>query len=213
MQFLPEDIELYAEKHSSPESELLSALNRETWQKIVMPRMLSGHIQGRFLSMISKLQRPERILEIGTYTGYSALCLVEGLSESGKLYTIDINDELQPIQDKYFEKSSRKESIHRLFGDALSIIPELNEEFDLVFIDADKDNYINYYNLLIDRLKPGAILLADNVLWSGKVTKPASTNDLETRILQEFNVLVTRDARVENILLPIRDGLMMIRKI
>ncbi len=213
MQFLPEDIELYAEKHSSPESELLSALNRETWQKIVMPRMLSGHIQGRFLSMISKLQRPERILEIGTYTGYSALCLVEGLSESGKLYTIDINDELQPIQDKYFEKSSRKESIHRLFGDALSIIPELNEEFDLVFIDADKDNYINYYNLLIDRLKPGAILLADNVLWSGKVTKPASTNDLETRILQEFNILVTRDARVENILLPIRDGLMMIRKI
>ncbi len=213
MQFLPEDIELYAEKHSSPESELLSALNRETWQKIVMPRMLSGHIQGRFLSMISKLQRPERILEIGTYTGYSALCLVEGLSESGKRYTIDINDELQPIQDKYFEKSSRKESIHRLFGDALSIIPELNEEFDLVFIDADKDNYINYYNLLIDRLKPGAILLAHNVLWSGKVTKPASTNDLETRILQEFNILVTRDARVENILLPIRDGLMMIRKI
>jgi caffeoyl-CoA O-methyltransferase len=213
MQFLPEDIELYAEMHSSPESELLSALNRETWQKIVMPRMLSGHIQGRFLSMISKLQRPERILEIGTYTGYSALCLVEGLSESGKLYTIDINDELQPIQDKYFAKSSRMESIHRLFGDALSIIPELNEEFDLVFIDADKDNYINYYNLLIDRLKPGAILLADNVLWSGKVTKPASSNDLETRILQEFNVLVTQDARVENILLPIRDGLMMIRKI
>jgi caffeoyl-CoA O-methyltransferase len=212
MQFLPEEIEQYAEKHSSPESEILSELSRETWQKIVMPRMLSGHIQGRFLSMISKLHRPQRILEIGTYTGYSALCLVEGLAENGKLYTIDINDELQPIQNKYFAKSERKDSIHRLFGNALTIIPELNEEFDLVFIDADKDNYINYYNLLIARLKPGAILLADNVLWSGKVTKPAATNDIETRVLQEFNDLVTADLRVENILLPIRDGLMMIRK-
>jgi caffeoyl-CoA O-methyltransferase len=212
MQFLPEEIERYAEEHTRAESEILTDLNRETWQKIVMPRMLSGHIQGRFLSFISKLQRPHRILEIGTYTGYSALCLAEGLAENGKLYTIDINDELQGIQDKYFERSDRKDSIHRIFGDALTIIPQLEEEFDLIFIDADKDNYLNYYNLLIDRLKPGAVLLADNVLWSGKVTKPASASDIETKVLQEFNALVTSDPRVENILLPIRDGLMMIRK-
>jgi caffeoyl-CoA O-methyltransferase len=212
MQFLPEEIDRYAEEHTSAESEILADLNRETWQKIVMPRMLSGHIQGRFLSMISKLQCPNRILEIGTYTGYSALCLAEGLAEGGKLYTIDINDELQTIQDKYFEKSDRKDSIHRIFGDALHIIPELGEDFDLVFIDADKDNYLNYYHLLIDRLKPGAVLLADNVLWSGKVTRPAASADIETKVLQEFNAYVTSDPRVENILLPIRDGLMMIRK-
>jgi caffeoyl-CoA O-methyltransferase len=212
MQFLPEDIERYSELHTSVESDILSDLNRETWQKIVMPRMLSGHIQGRFLSMISKLQRPHRILEIGTYTGYSALCLAEGLDDKGLLYTIDVNDELQPIQDKYFDRSLRKDSIRRIFGNALSIIPTLQEDFDLVFIDADKDNYLNYYHLLIDRLKPGAVLLADNVLWSGKVIRAAAPSDVETRVLQEFNTFVTSDDRVENILLPIRDGLMMIRK-
>ncbi|MDZ4750068.1 MAG: O-methyltransferase [Flavobacteriales bacterium] len=212
MQFLPEEIEQYADLHTKGESALLSELSRETWQKVVMPRMLSGHVQGRFLSMISKLIRPKYILEIGTYTGYSALCLAEGLQEDGRLYTIDINDELQWIQDKYFSQSQRFDAIERIFGNAKDIIPNIDASFDLVFIDADKDNYLNYYHLLIDKLKPGSVILADNVLWSGKVIHPAAPSDIETKTLQEFNNYVHKDERVENILLPIRDGLMMLRK-
>ncbi|MEY3398024.1 MAG: hypothetical protein RL220_618 [Bacteroidota bacterium] len=212
MQFLPEEIEQYAENHSEPENSVLEALTTETWQKVIMPRMLSGHLQGRFLSMLSHLIRPKLILEIGTYTGYSALCLAEGLAEGGRLITIDINDELKAIQDKFLAQSPQAKNIERLFGNALDIIPELPGEFDMVFIDADKENYLKYYDMVIDRIKPGGLLIADNVLWSGKVTKPAAPSDIETRVLQEFNERVTQDPRVQNLLLPLRDGLMMARK-
>jgi len=212
MNFLPEDIERYVENHTEAEPELLAALNRETWQKVINPRMLSGHLQGRALSMFSKMIRPKHVLEIGTYTGYSALCFAEGLQEDGKLITIDINDELQSIQDKYFSLSPAGNKIERHFGNALDIIPTLNYDFDIVFMDADKENYLNYYNLLIDKLKSGSYIIVDNVLWSGKVTKPANEKDIETQVMQELNTLITQDERVENVLLPLRDGLMIARK-
>ena len=212
MNFLPEDIEAYVESHTTPETELLANLNHETWQKVVAPRMLSGHLQGRVLSMLSHMIKPKRILEIGTYTGYSALCLAEGLTEDGLLITIDINDELQWIQDKYFQQAPHGKKIKRHFGNALDIVPLLQDDFDIVFIDADKENYINYYNLLIDRLKNGSYILIDNVLWSGKVLSAPALNDEETRVMRELNELVTNDNRVENVLLPVRDGLMVIRK-
>jgi caffeoyl-CoA O-methyltransferase len=212
MDFLPEEIEAYVEAHTQSEPELLAQLNNETWQKIVAPRMLSGHLQGRVLSMLSKMIRPKRILEIGTYTGYSALCLAEGLAEDGLLITIDINDELQWIQDKYFLLSPVGKKIERHFGDALELIPQLKEEFDIVFIDADKENYIRYYELLIERMKSGSYIFIDNVLWSGKVTEPTAPNDIETKVMKELNELVTNDERVENVLFPVRDGLMVLRK-
>jgi len=211
MNFLPEDIERYVEDNTQAEPELLSALNRETWQKIINPRMLSGHLQGRALSMFSKMIRPKYVLEIGTYTGYSALCLAEGLQEEGKLITIDINDELQSIQDKYFSLSPVGNKIERHFGNALDIIPTLNYDFDIVFMDADKENYLNYYNLLIDKLKSSSYIMVDNVLWSGKVTKPSNPKDIETQVMQELNLLMTKDERIENVLLPLRDGLMIAR--
>lgn len=211
MNFLPEDIERYVEDHTQAEPEVLAALNRETWQKIINPRMLSGHLQGRALSMFSKMIRPKYILEIGTYTGYSALCFAEGLQEDGKLITIDINDELQSIQDKYFSLSPAGNKIERYFGNALDIIPTLNYDFDIVFMDADKENYLNYYHLLIDKLKSGSYIMVDNVLWSGKVTKPANPKDIETQVMQELNTLMTKDDRIENVLLPLRDGLMIAR--
>ena len=212
MDFLPEEIEAYVEAHTQSEPELLAQLNNETWQKIVAPRMLSGHLQGRVLSMLSKMIRPKRILEIGTYTGYSALCLAEGLADDGLLVTIDINDELQWIQDKYFLLSPVGKKIERHFGDALELIPQLKEEFDIVFIDADKENYIRYYDLLIERMKSGSYIFIDNVLWSGKVTEPTAPNDIETKVMKELNELVTNDERVENVLFPVRDGLMVLRK-
>jgi caffeoyl-CoA O-methyltransferase len=212
MDFLPEEIEAYVEAHTQSEPELLAQLNNETWQKIVAPRMLSGHLQGRVLSMLSKMIRPKRILEIGTYTGYSALCLAEGLADDGLLVTIDINDELQWIQDKYFLLSPVGKKIERHFGDALELIPQLKEEFDIVFIDADKENYIRYYELLIERMKSGSYIFIDNVLWSGKVTEPTAPNDIETKVMKELNELVTNDERVENVLFPVRDGLMVLRK-
>jgi len=212
MDFLPEEIEAYVEAHTQSESDLLAQLNNETWQKIVAPRMLSGHLQGRVLSMLSKMIRPKCILEIGTYTGYSALCLAEGLADDGLLVTIDINDELQWIQDKYFLLSPVGKKIERHFGDALELIPQLKEEFDIVFIDADKENYIRYYELLIERMKSGSYIFIDNVLWSGKVTEPTAPNDIETKVMKELNELVTNDERVENVLFPVRDGLMVLRK-
>ncbi len=212
MDFLPEEIEAYVEAHTRREPELLEKLNKETWQKVVAPRMLSGHLQGRVLSMLSKMIRPRRILEIGTYTGYSALCLAEGLSDDGLLITIDINDELQWIQDKYFLQSPHGKKIERHFGDALKLIPALKEDFDIVFIDADKENYIHYYNLLIDKLKSGSYIFIDNVLWSGKVVSEPEANDIETKVLRELNEIVNSDGRVENVLLPVRDGLMVLRK-
>lgn len=211
MNFLPEDIDRYAEAHTGAEPELLQQLTRETWQKIINPRMLSGHLQGRILKMFVQMMRASTILEIGTYTGYSALCMAEGLPDNGRLITIDINDELQWIQDKYFSLSQHGHKIERHFGDAREVIPLLPLDFDLVFMDADKENYLVYYDLLMTRLKPGAIILIDNVLWSGKVLREANPNDKETRVLQELNRLVTSDERVENVLLPIRDGLMALR--
>lgn len=212
MDFLDKNIEQYALAHSQQESELLSQLNRETHLKVLMPRMLSGHLQGRVLSMISKMIRPERILEIGTYTGYSALCLAEGLQENGKLFTIDINEELAEIVKKYVAKSDYAKQIHYLVGDATEIIPGLNEKFDLVFIDADKENYINYFDLIIDKVNPGGFILADNVLWSGKVLQDDAKLDKDTKIIKEYNKKIASDKRVECVLLPIRDGIMIARK-
>ncbi|MBX7052283.1 MAG: O-methyltransferase [Flavobacteriales bacterium] len=211
MNFLPEEIEAYVESHTRAESEILSKLNHETWQKIINPRMLSGHLQGRVLSMMSKMIRPNRILEIGTYTGYSALCLAEGLTEDGILVTIDVNDELQWIQDKYFGLSPWGKKIERHFGLAKDIIPALKDDFDIVFMDADKENYLEYYHLLMSRLKPGAFIFIDNVLWSGKVLHEPHPNDIETKVLHALNELVNKDERVENVLMPIRDGLMVLR--
>ncbi len=211
MQFLPEEIERYTEIHTSPESPVLQELVRETWQKVVNPRMLSGHVQGRYLSFIAHLLKPKHILEIGTYTGYSALCLAEGLAVGGELTTIDINDELKPIQDKYFAQSPHADKIRRISGNAMDIIPTLTQDFDLVFMDADKENYPAYYAMLMARLKRGSVILIDNVLWSGKVLKPAMPQDKETAALQKLNEVIQQDTRVENVLLPLRDGLMMVR--
>ena len=211
MHFISEDLEDYVANHSQAEPELLSKLNKETYQKIMQPRMLSGHFQGRVLSMLSKIIRPKHILEIGTYTGYAALCLAEGMQENGTLDTIDINEELVNIQNKYFEASPWKDQISSHLGDALEIIPKLNKKFDLVFIDADKENYINYFHLIVPLMNKGGIILSDNVLWSGKVLEPISEKDASTKILVEYNKLINEDARVETVLLPIRDGLTVTR--
>lgn len=212
MNFLPQELDDYVVSHSQDEPNLLQELNRETNQKILQPRMLSGHFQGRVLSMISKLLRPRTILEIGTYTGYSALCLAEGLQKDGRLHTIDINEELHDIQRKYFDKSSFGNQIIQHTGNALDIIPEIDASFDLVFIDADKENYSNYFHVVIDKLNKGGIILSDNVLWSGKVIQDVKPDDLPTKALIEYNELLKNDDRVETVLLPIRDGLTISRK-
>lgn len=211
MDFLPPEINQYAEAHTTPESALLKRIHLETYQAVHMPRMLSGHLQGRFLSMVSKMVRPRTVLEIGTYTGYSALCLAEGLSPEGKLITLDINEELEGRVRNYFKESEYHSRLNFRIGDALTILPMLPGPFDLVWIDADKENYSRYYDLVIDKVPSGAFILADNVLWSGKVleTKP----DKDTRAIQAFNDKVQADSRIENILLPLRDGIMMMRKI
>ena len=213
MEFISEELDEYVVKHSEREPDLLYRLNRETHLKVLQPRMLSGHFQGRVLSMFSKMIRPANILEIGTYTGYSTLCFLEGLAASGKITTIDINYELEDIARNYFNESGRGDAIDYRIGDAMDIIPTLNEVFDLVFIDADKDNYIHYYNLVIDKVKQGGYIIADNVLWSGKVLEDYESLDPDTKTLVELNKLVQEDARVENVLLPIRDGLMVMRKV
>lgn len=213
MEFIDERLNEYAEAHSTTESELLRQLNRDTHAHVLSPRMLSGHLQGRFLSMISGLMRPRCILEIGTYTGYSALCLAEGLAENGMLHTIDINEELETRTRKYFDASPLGEKIVYHIGNALDIIPTLNEPFDMVFIDADKDNYSRYYDLVVDRMPSGGLIIADNVLWSGKVIDPAAlAKDTTTRLLDEFNKKVAGDERMETVLVPLRDGLLMARK-
>jgi predicted O-methyltransferase YrrM len=211
MHFISEELEEYAALHSENEPELLAALNRETHQKILQPRMLSGHFQGRVLSMISKLVNPKHILEIGTYTGYASLCLAEGLPEDGTLDTIDNNEELYDFQKKYFEQSQWKGQITQHLGNALDIIPALNKKFDLVFIDADKENYINYFEMTVPLMNKGGIILSDNVLWSGKVLEPVKANDRSTQILLQYNKLLKEDKRVETVLLPIRDGLTVSR--
>ena len=214
MHFIPEKLDDYVVKHSEDEPELLQQLTRETYQKILQPRMLSGHYQGRILSMISKLVNPKCILEIGTYTGYSALCLAEGLQQNGELHTIDINEELVDFQRTYFDKSGFGNQIHQHLGDALDIIPELDKTFDLVFIDADKPNYANYFHAIIDNLNVGGIILSDNVLWSGKVLATTfKKEDTSTPTLIEYNKLLKNDDRIETVLLPIRDGLTISRKL
>ena len=211
MHFISEQLEDYVDQHSANEPEILQQLNKETHQKILQPRMLSGHFQGRVLSMLSKIINPKHILELGTYTGYATLCLAEGMQENGTVDTIDINEELEEIQEKYFNLSDYKGQIIQHIGDATEIIPTLNKKFDLVFIDADKENYINYWNLIVPMMNKGGIILSDNVLWSGKVLEEVKKNDKSTPILLEYNKLVNEDPRVETVLLPIRDGLTVSR--
>lgn len=212
MEFIDEKLDDYVCIHTSEEDDLLKELNRQTHLKILQPRMLSGHFQGRFLSMISKMIQPTSILEIGTYTGYSALCLAEGLKSNGKLLTIDKNPELEDFVRNFLEKSAYSENIEYVIADAMKYIPTINQSFDLVFIDADKGNYLNYYQLVIDMIPTGGYILADNVLWSGKVIDEKSVNDKDTKAIMEFNQYVMNDIRVENVLLPIRDGLLLMRK-
>lgn len=214
MDFINDIITQYAENHSQEEPKLLRELNRETHQKILQPRMMSGHLQGRFLSFLSHLIQPDNILEIGTYTGYATLCLAEGLIESGTIHTIEINEELFDFTKKYFDKSTYKNNILSHHGDAKKIIPTLNFEFDLVFIDADKSNYSHYFDLILPKLSPGGLIIADNVLWGGKVLqKSLHKRDIETMELKKFNEKVKAEKKVKTLLLPIRDGLMICRKI
>ena len=212
MDFIDPIIEQYALDHSDPESNLLKQLNRKTNLNVLQPRMLSGHLQGRLLSAFSKALKPDKILEIGTYTGYSALCLAEGLNQNGQLYTIDINKELEEFAQNYFDSSLFKDNIKFLIGDAVELIPNMKHPWDMVFIDADKENYSTYFDIVIDKVRKGGWIIADNVLWSGKVTRPTSTNDLETAAIKAFNEKVHLDKRVSNILVPVRDGMMLMIK-
>ncbi len=211
MEFIEPRLSEYSEDHTSPESDLLKKISRDTHARVMMPRMLSGHLQGKFLSMISKMIRPKTILEIGTYTGYSTICLAEGLASGGKLITLDINEELESKVRGYFKEAALENVIDYRIGNALKLIPELQVNFDLVFIDADKENYSSYFDLVINKVTSGGYILADNVLWSGKVldTKP----DKDTRAILEFNKKVQEDSRVENVLVPIRDGILLMRKV
>ena len=213
MEFLPENIDQYACNHTQGENPVLAELNRETWAKVLIPRMLSGHLQGRTLSMFSQMIQPKTILEIGTYTGYSAICLAEGLQENGNLHTIDINEELKSMCERYFEKAGINKQVTLYTGNAIDIIPTIDAEFDLVFIDADKENYSNYFDLIIEQIPIGGYIIADNVLWSGKVVEEVDTKDIETQGLIAFNKKIHESKRVENLLLPIRDGLMVCRKV
>lgn len=213
MHFLPEEIENYATQHSEDEPVLLQELTKKTFLNVLQPRMLSGHFQGRLLSLLSKLVQPKTILEIGTYTGYATLCLVEGLQTNGTLHTIDVNEELQDLQREFFERSGKGNQIIQHLGQALDIIPSLNTKFDLVFIDADKKNYANYFDLVIEKMNQGGIILSDNVLWSGKVIEEIKQNDKQTQALMAYNQKIKNDPRVETLLLPIRDGLTVSRVI
>lgn len=206
------ELEKYAEAHSSKESELLHRLNRETHLKVLMPRMLSGAMQGKLLEMLSCMIQPKNILEIGTYTGYSAICLTKGLPADGVLHTIEKNPELETIAKKYFAEAEIEHQVNYHQGDALKIIPQIKEVFDLVFLDADKENYLNYYKLVFDKVRSGGYILADNVFWSGKVLTTPEPNDKEALGIIEFNEFVQQDDRVENVMLPLRDGLSLIRK-
>jgi predicted O-methyltransferase YrrM len=213
MDFIASELQDYVEQHTEDEPEILQKLSRETWQKVLQPRMLSGHFQGRLLSLISKLVQPTSILEIGTYTGYSTLSLAEGLSKDGQIHTIDRNEELYDFQRRYFDKSGFGTQIFQHTGDAQKIIPELQTEFDLVFIDADKKSYPIYFELIIDKLKSGGLILSDNVLWSGKVIQEINPKDEDTKALIHYNRLLKEDPRIETVLLPIRDGLTLSRKL
>ncbi len=212
MEFIDEKIENYALSHSQAESSVLRRLNRETHAKVLVPRMLSGHMQGNVLSMFSEMIRPKQILEIGTYTGYSAICLAQGLQENGKLHTIDVNVELEKMVRVFIDEAGLTDKINYYLGKAVDIIPSINELFDLVFIDADKKNYALYYDLVFDKVRSGGFIIADNVLWSGKILDPEDKMDADTKVIHAYNKKIHNDDRVEHILLPIRDGLMIARK-
>lgn len=213
MEFIDEELLRYSEEHTTAESDLLHRINRETHLNVMKPRMLSGHLQGRLLSLYSKMIRPHQILEIGTYTGYSALCMAEGLQEGGTLHTVDKNEELEDRVRGYFDESGYGQQMKLYIGNALEIVPTIDAVFDLVFIDADKINYGRYYDMVIDRVRPGGYIIADNVLWSGKVLeKYRKRLDEDTKAVMDFNLHVHQDERVENILLPVRDGLLIARK-
>lgn len=212
MEILSDELEKYISQHTTAESEILARLRKETFQKTTQPQMLSGGYQGQLLSLISKMIRPKNILEIGTFTGYATLCLAEGLQKDGKIITIDRNEELMYIPQKYFDASEFSNQIEIKIGNALDILDDLEGNFDLVFIDADKSNYINYYNKIIDKMNSGGVILADNVLWYGKVMEETKANDKDTLILKEFNQMLVSDSRIEVVLLPVRDGISLIRK-
>jgi predicted O-methyltransferase YrrM len=212
MEFIDEALLHYAEQHSAAEPEILAKLNRETHLKVMQPRMLSGHLQGRILSLFSKLLQPKTVVEIGTYTGYSALCLAEGLQDGGIVHTIDNNDERVPLLKRYFSEAGEQERIQIHTGNALDILPGIEGPYDLVFIDADKHNYLNYYKLVLERMRPGGLIIADNVLWSGKVLETPKANDADTKALVEYNTYVVSDPKVEVVLMPVRDGLSVARK-
>ncbi len=213
MEFISKELLTYCESHSTAEDDILKSLNRETHAKVMSPRMLSGHLQGQFLTFLSSMLQPERILEIGTYTGYSAICLARGLKPNGKLITIDVNDELKEMVEQYLSKANVLASCEVLTGDAEKIIPTLNDKFDLVFIDANKEAYSRYYDMVFEKLKVGGYILADNVLWSGNVIKEEKDWDRDTKHLVAFNEKISADIRTEKILLPIRDGLYLIKKV
>jgi predicted O-methyltransferase YrrM len=212
MEFIDEALLHYAEQHSAAEPEILAKLNRETHLKVMQPRMLSGHLQGRILSMFSKLLQPKTIVEIGTYTGYSALCLAEGLQDGGIVHTIDNNDERVPMLKRYFAEAGEQDRIKIHTGNALDILPGIEGPYDLVFIDADKHNYKNYFDLVVDRVRPGGLIISDNVLWSGKVLETPKPNDLDTIALKEYNTYLASNPKVEVLLLPVRDGVSVARK-
>lgn len=212
MQDINNKLDKYIEDHTEPEDELLFELNRQTNLNILRPRMLSGHVQGKLLTMFSNMIKPVNILELGTYTGYSAICLAKGLQEGGELHTIDVDDEIEDFTRSYIERSGLSDKIKYYIGSALEVIPTIDVMFDLVFIDADKSEYLDYYKLVFDKVNPGGYILADNVLWSGKVVEELDSRDFATKAILEFNDYVHNDSRVENVLLPIRDGLMILRK-
>ena len=211
MHFLPKKLDDYVVAHSQKEPKLLQQLSRETWQKVLAPRMLSGHFQGRVLSMVSKLINPKNVLEIGTYTGYSALCLAEGIQPKGQLHTIDTNEELYDLQRRYFDKSGFGNQIIQYTGNAINIIPKIDKTFDLVFIDADKQNYPNYLEIILPKLKSGSVILSDNVLWTGKVIEELQKGDKDTEALLKYNKMINEHSQLETVLLPIRDGLTITR--
>ncbi|MDG2491618.1 MAG: O-methyltransferase [Flavobacteriaceae bacterium] len=213
MDFISSELLDYVTKHSNEEPQILKDLTRETYQKVLLPRMLSGPLQGRFLSVLSKIIRPKKILEIGTYTGYATLCLAEGLAPNGIIDTLDKNEEILDFQRKYFNRSGYGDQINQHLGNAIDIIPKLSSDYDFVFLDADKTNYINYFELIIPKMNSGGVILSDNVLWSGKVIKEADVKDKDTQVLQEFNKLLATDTRIESVLLPLRDGLTISRVI
>jgi predicted O-methyltransferase YrrM len=206
------EIEKYIEEHTTPESEVLYDLYRQTNLRTFYPRMLSGRVQGKFLEMVCRMLQPEKVLEIGTFTGYSAIAMAQGMPDDGIVYTIEVNAEMESFISEYVAKSGMEKKIKLLMGDALQIIPELNETFDLIFIDADKEQYVAYYELAIKKLRAGGFLLADNVLWSGKVLEEDSLSDKETKGVKAFNEHIKNDDRVEQVMLSVRDGLMLIRK-